>query len=103
MQFEESANGQIAKVKLGATFDIVLPEIRTAGYRWVLTAGSAPTCSLLEDTIQPNPAVGGAGRHRWRFRATAQGDCEIEFRYARPWDSSSEPDKTFRLKVQVRP
>jgi len=32
MQFDESANSQIVVVKLNETFEIALPEVRTAGY-----------------------------------------------------------------------
>lgn len=103
MRYDESANNQVAKVKLDDTFELVLPESRTAGYRWTLQASHEPTCTLLEDTSQPNPAgMGGSGRHCWKFRATSPGECRIELHYARPWESSSEPAKIFRLKVQVR-
>jgi len=103
MQYNESANNQVVKVKPNDAFDLILPETRTAGYRWTLRASPEPTCTLLEETAQPNPAaIGGSGSHSWRFRATSPGDCEIELHYSRPWDSSSEPAKTFRLKVQVR-
>ena len=102
MLFNESANNQVVKVRANDAFEIVLPEIRTAGYRWTLQAGAEPICRLLEETAQPNPGIGGTGKHSWKFRAASPGECEIELHYTRPWESSSEPAKTFRLKVQVR-
>ena len=104
MQFDESANNQVVTVKANDEFSLVLPEARTAGYRWALKNDHEPACMLLEETSQPNQAgVGGAGHHSWRFRAAAPGACEIQLQYARPWEGSSEPAKTFRMKVQVRP
>jgi len=102
MQYNESANNQVVQVKPNDAFELVLPEVRTAGYRWTLK-NFEPTCTLLEETTQPNQAgIGGSGSHSWKFRASSPGVCEIELWYARPWEDSSEPAKTFRLKVQVR-
>lgn len=104
MQFNETANNQIVTVKANDEFELALPEARTAGYRWTLKPNSEPACTLLEENAQPNPAgIGGTGHRSWRFRATSPGMCEIELHYARPWESASEPAKTFRMKVQVRP
>jgi predicted secreted protein len=103
MRFDETSNNQVVTVKANDEFSLTLPEARTAGYRWTLKAGSEPACTLLEETGEPNSAgVGGAGHHVWRFRGAAPGSCEIELHYARPWENSSEPAKTFRMKVEVR-
>ncbi len=103
MQYDESSNNQVVTVQANTAFELALPEVRTSGYRWTLKSSFEPACALLEETTQPNPAgVGGAGKHSWRFRATLPGTCEIELHYARPWESSSEPVKTFRMKVHVR-
>jgi predicted secreted protein len=104
MQFDESANGQAAKLKENDLFEIALPEVRTAGYRWTLKSGRGAACTLVEETSSPSTGVhGGASQHCWKFRATSPGSCEIELHYARSWETSSEPAKTFRLKVEVRP
>jgi inhibitor of cysteine peptidase len=103
MQFDETANHQVVTVKANDEFSLTLPEVRTAGYGWTLKSNPSSGCTLLEENAEPNPdAVGGAGRHSWRFRATSPGTCDIELRYGRPWESSSEPAKTFQMKVQVR-
>ena len=104
MQFDESANGQIARVKPNEFFEIVLAEVRTAGYRWTLKGGPENQCTLVEEKSIPSAgAHGGAGKHHWRFRATASGSCQIDLQYGRTWEKSSEPAKTFQLKVEVRP
>jgi inhibitor of cysteine peptidase len=104
MQFDESANHRTVTVQVNDAFEIILPETRTTGYRWTLKTSPEAACKLLEDAAQPNPAgIGGAGHHSWKFRATSPGTCEIELHNARAWESSSEPAKTFRMKVQVRP
>jgi predicted secreted protein len=103
VQYDEQANGRQVEAKVGEEFEIVLPEARTAGYRWTIVEKGEPSLQLLEDTSQSNVAgVGGAGHHRWRFRAAAAGECEIKFQYARSWQESAEPARTFLLKVRVQ-
>ena len=103
MQFDESANGQVARVKPNQVFEIVLVEVRTAGYRWLLLHGSGSLCTLVAENSIATGVHGGAGKHVWQFRAASPGSCEIELKYARTWETSSEPAKTFRLKVEVQP
>jgi inhibitor of cysteine peptidase len=103
MQFDESANGHQIEKKVKDELEISLLEARTAGYRWVMKTAGEPVCQMLEDKVQPSPAVGGTGRHVWQFRAIAAGDGEIELEYLRPWEKSAEPARTFLLKVRVRP
>lgn len=104
MRFDESANGQIAMVKRNEIFEIVLAEVRTAGYRWTLINEPASLCTLVEENSIPSAgAHGGADKHFWKFQPTSPGSCEIELQYARPWETSSGPAKTFHLRVEVRP
>ncbi len=104
MHYDERANGTQIETKVKDELEISLAEIRTAGYRWEMKSGGEPVLQLLEEVAQPNPAgVGGAGRHLWRFRAVAAGTGEIELHYGRPWENSSEPARTFTLKVRVQP
>lgn len=103
MQYDETANGREVEAKLNEELEIVLPEVRTGGYRWKIVAKGEPSLQLLEDESQPNAdRVGGAGQHRWRFRAIAAGATEIKLQYARSWQESAEPARTFTLKVRVQ-
>ena len=104
MHYDERANGQEIETKVNEHLDISLPEARTAGYKWATKSGAEPVLRLVEETSRPNSAgVGGAGDHLWRYQATDAGTGTIEFHYRRPWDKSAEPERTFRLKVHVRP
>ena len=103
MQYNEQTNSREVEVKPGEEFEIVLPEVRTAGYRWNVLENGEPQLQLVQDDSQPNAArVGGAGQHRWRFRAVAAGASEIKIQYARSWEESAEPARTFILKVRVQ-
>jgi len=101
MQFDESANGREVDLSPGEEFDLLLPETPTAGYRWILRDGDS--CSQLESSQLGAGKIGGLTTHVWRFRAPASGHCSVRFEYRRSWETSSEPARTFSLKVRVRP
>ena len=102
MEYGEGSNGAEIELRTNEEFSVVLPEARTAGYRWTLAGKAEPQCALVEDSTQPAAGVGGSGTHRWRFRAVSPGNSEITAEYARSWQTGSEPAKTFRLKVKVQ-
>ena len=102
MEYGEQADGRQIEAKVNQEFEIDLPEVRTAGYKWTIVKRGEPVLQLLEDTSQPNTAgVGGAGLHHWRFGAVAAGAGEIKVQYGRSWEEDREPARTFTLKVRV--
>ena len=103
MEYTESSNGASVELRVHDEFAIALPETRTAGYRWSVVRKAETACQLTEDSFQPPAGVGGSGKHLWRFRAVAAGVGEIELQYGRSWQDKPEPEKTFRLKIHVRP
>jgi inhibitor of cysteine peptidase len=102
MQFDESANGSQVEVSAGEEFDLSLPETPTAGYRWILMSGGGAECAPLESSHAGVGKIGGAGTHLWHFRAPASGTCSVVLEYKRSWETSSQPARTFTLKVRVR-
>jgi predicted secreted protein len=102
MQFDESANGSEVEVSAGEEFDISLPGTPTAGYRWFLKSAGGAECAPLESSQAGTEKIGGTGTDLWHFRAPASGTCSIVLEYRRSWETSSEPARTFTLKVRVR-
>ena len=104
MQFDETANGSEVEIPAGEEFALSLNETRTAGYRWTLNGSGEPSCVLIGESFQPASAqTGGTGTHIWRFRTGAPGNCSLALEYRRSWEGSSEPARTFGMKVRVRP
>lgn len=102
MVYDESWDGREIDAQLKEELEVSLAEIRTAGYRWVTKKNGEPILRLLEDKSAPNTAaVGGAGRHLWRFQAVLAGEAELKLESIRLWETS-EPARTFVLKVRVR-
>jgi inhibitor of cysteine peptidase len=102
MQYDERSDGSEIKVAANDEFAVALPETRTAGYRWITTENGAPILTLSSETTIPNAgAAGGAGRHVWHFRVVSAGETKLKLEYRRPWEKSTEPTRTFTLKVHV--
>ena len=104
MQFDETANGSEVEIPAGQEFSLSLNEIRTAGYRWTLKGSGEPSCVLVGESFQPaSGQSGGIGTRVWRFRTVAPGNCSLALESRRSWESSSEPARTFGMRVRVRP
>ena len=102
MRFDEKDNGRTVELKLNDEFEIVLAEVRTAGFRWSVE-GFGKNCQLVREESTANlKAVGGSGSHSFYFRAISSGACALEFQYGRSWEQASGPNRTFSLKVEVR-
>ncbi len=103
MTLDESSNGQIVEAPIGDTIEIRLPENPTTGFRWHLTSDGSPECSLVHDDFSaPLSPPGKGGMHTWRFEAVRAGECNIELRSRRRWETSPERERTFTIHVRVK-
>jgi len=102
VQYDDNADGSEIELSPGEEFDLSLPETPTAGYRWILKNEGERGCSLLDSSHSATGKIGGTGTHVWRFRAPTSGTCSIVLEYRRSWETSSEPARTFTLKVRAR-
>jgi len=103
VRYDEQANGTEITTRVNEDFEIVLSEVRTAGYRWTISENGEPILQLTQEVSLPNAAgIGGAGQRQWRFHAASPGETEIRIEYARSWQKTSEPARTFALKVRAQ-
>lgn len=99
MRLDEAAHGSEIRLHLGQALEVVLPETRTAGYRWTVASDGRPVCRLDHDRFEPPPQVPGApGRHTWTFSAVQAGAAEIELAYARSFGGAGSA-RRFTLRV----
>ena len=89
------------RVPLGESFQISLRENPTTGFRWQLTAGGEPVCTLTSDHFTPGASPGAAGVHRWVFRANQVGEALVTMILRRAWTRNAEPAKSFVLQIRV--
>jgi inhibitor of cysteine peptidase len=103
MLLDESSNGQVVEIPIGETIEIHLPENPTTGFRWRLTGDGSPACNLIRDDFRaPSGPPGKGGIHAWTFEAMRAGNCDIELRYRRRWETRSDHERTFTIHVRVR-
>jgi inhibitor of cysteine peptidase len=95
--------GKSAKLPIGDSFEVSLPENPTTGFRWKITAGGEPASKMINEDFHPGARVGGQGIHTWRFRAVQQGESEIRMVLQRSWETPAEPAQAFTLQVIVSP
>jgi inhibitor of cysteine peptidase len=104
MHYDQQSNGKVISPRVDDEFQIVLPETRTAGYRWTIAQSGDPHCKLLDERSDPTPGtIGGSGSHTWRFKAASSGTGKIQLHYGRAWKNTAAPEQTFTMEVQVRP
>ena len=89
----------------GQPLVVRLPSNPSTGYSWsykvvgddVLRLDSVSGVTAAKDGM-----VGAPGETAWTFRAQGKGIAELNYVYARSWEKSAAPAKTFRLTVVVQ-
>jgi inhibitor of cysteine peptidase len=100
--YDESANGQTIHLAIGQSIEICLEENPTTGFRWQLMANYEAGCGMVSDAfVHKGARPGRGGEHRWIFEAVRSGGCDIELRYRRGWGNPVEPERMFRIRVEV--
>lgn len=87
--------GDVLIVRLGARLG--------TGYSWQIV-GQNTRLRLLSQTTEPaaDQTESGLEHQVFRFKAQTRGDQKLQLRYARPWQKSAPPMKTFHLTVSIR-
>jgi inhibitor of cysteine peptidase len=91
---------------VGETIVLSLPENPSTGYSWQMTASDGLE-AVSDNYVQGNtgsafrPIVGAGGTHTWTYKVTKPGTQTITGIYKRPWEGTSEGEKTFRLTINV--
>src|SRR5690606_5775888 len=85
-------------------FAVRLEANPTTGYRWALAGGvDEALLELLSNSFeaagQERPVSGAPGHEVWLFEARGTGQTELEFQYARPWETGVPPAFRHHLKV----
>lgn len=104
IQIGEAENGREVALHLHQQLRITLPEVRTAGFRWILRQPPERVLSLVEDAFEPPSgaaAPGASALHRWDFRADQPGLASIVLEYRRSWERAAAPARSFSLTVRV--
>jgi len=103
----EEANGKEIELAVGGSFELVLPENRTTGYKWKEVPSSEPVITferVKEDnvprTAQGNLVAGGGRPAHWRGHAIREGTAILELQCVGP---AQQLDKKFKVTIRVKP
>ncbi len=101
IELDANANESEVDVPVGQTITLTLPENRTTGHRWQVTAGGEPVCTLSKEEFQAaGNRPGQGGSHTWQFRVEQPGTAAIKLIYGRSWDTNAEPAQTFIVYIR---
>ncbi len=91
---------------VGDTINLALPENPSTGYSWQMTTSDG--IRQVSDNYIPGnsgspgrPLVGAGGTHEWTYKVTKPGTQTVSGIYKRPWESTSQGEKTFALTVNA--
>ncbi len=107
VQLTDADNGTSVTLANGGTLIIALASNPSTGFTWSV-ADPSPSQLVLQGEpkyVPPGstttPAVGAAGTQVFTFKATSTGVAELTLNYARSFEPTATPDKTFTVTVTV--
>jgi len=107
LSITEEASGKEIELAVGESFELVLPENRTTGYKWKEVSSYEPVITfdrVKEDnvprTAQGKLTAGGGRPAHWRGHAIREGTAVLELHCVGP---AQQLDKTFKVTIRVKP
>jgi inhibitor of cysteine peptidase len=101
----ETDNKTKITLNKGETLTVKLDGTPTAGYSWSI-AGNNKEQLAPHGKPEVVPAkkgvIGGKATTVFRFKAEAAGTSELELHYKRPFEKKNEPDKSFKVTVEIK-
>jgi inhibitor of cysteine peptidase len=108
VQLTDADNGRSVTLANGGALVIALTSNPSTGFAWSV-ADPSPSQLVLQGEPQyvppgstTTPAVGAAGTQVFTFKATATGEAKLTLNYARSFEPTVPPEKTFTVTVTVK-
>jgi predicted secreted protein len=107
LSITKDSSGKEIELTVGESFEVQLPEKRTAGYKWkeVPSSPSILTLQRVREDNSPRSPEGGfiaGGEHvgRWIGHAIREGTVILELQYRGPTQQTTD---TFKITLRVTP
>lgn len=109
-ELSEKDDKKTVSVAVGGKVEIQLPSNISTGYTWRVESVSstavkqdgAVTYVSPKGSQNGPPVVGRGGYSLIKFDVVAPGQVTIKLEYARPWDKTNPPAKTFTITLDVK-
>jgi len=98
VEIVESQNGQTVEVH--KTDDVVVTFVASSGtgYEWQMEPTALAT--VKEEDVPQKPRLPG-GPVTMMFHVQAKGTVTLHFKFFRPWEKTTPPEKTFSVTLKV--
>jgi inhibitor of cysteine peptidase len=106
LSYTDVPTADSANANVGDTIILSLPENPTTGYSWRMTVSDGIE-QVRDSYIRGSGGspgrllVGAGGTHEWTLKVTKPGAQTIAGIYKRPWEGTSDGQKTFILTVNA--
>jgi predicted secreted protein len=104
VSISDKDNGRTINLKKDSLLIIKLESQLGTGYGWKVVKNNSDRLEPLgEPDVEKdeNQKLGGTERQIFRFKAKSAGSSTLELHYARPWEKTAPPSKSFRVTVRV--
>jgi predicted secreted protein len=96
----ESENGTEVPLSTGERLQIILPENRTAGFKWSIQTVPDFCHVFRDESVSGGKTPGAGGTHLWEMEARQPGVSELVLVYQRSWEQQAA--REFRLTLNAR-
>jgi predicted secreted protein len=105
LSYKDVPAADAVNANVGDTVHLSLPENPSTGYSWQMTASDGIE-RVSDNYVQdrsgwPREVVGAGGMHEYVYKVTKPGAQTISGVYKRPWEGSSQGEKTYSLTVNA--
>jgi predicted secreted protein len=100
----EKANNTTVRILKGEKLVIKLEGIPSAGFTWQVAKNNSEVLAFagkVEIEKAKPGVIGGKAYLILRFTAKATGVSDVELYYRRPFEKDKQPEKIFKVKVEV--
>jgi predicted secreted protein len=98
----ESENATEVTLSTGEHLKIVLPENRTAGFKWSIQTVPDFCHVLRDESISGGETPGASGTHIWEIEARRPGVSELVLIYQRSWEHQAAREYKLTLNARDR-
>lgn len=99
-RLSEADDGTVVSARSGDEIDLCLHAMPSGGYRWLLDDTPDDVLESLDQRFDfAEGRVGERNATHFRFRVKAVGRGLLRLRYARSWEPTEAPLKTFEATI----
>ncbi len=98
----EADDGTVLSAQIGDEIDLILHEMPSGGYRWLVDDVPAELIEPLEQSFDfAEGRVGGRNDTHFLFLVKAVGRGVVRLRYARSWEAGEPALRSYQFTIEA--